>query len=171
MSLVSFFFLTENRIELTVAPAQHLQFASRKPRPIRLRHSLAHAPFSSVQCNAGVRFPRARPPLIVSPVRRCAAGRSLVAPFLSLPVAVGSADGATIFCHPCNVRAAAETPAAAAAAAAATAAAPNGGGCGAVSAQLHLCLQTYRTFTRAREGGTVSHSSYILPIILFTERY
>ena len=158
-----FFFLTENRIELTVAPAQHLQFASRKPRPIRLRHSLAHAPFSSVQCNAGVRFPRARPPLIVSPVRRCAAGRSLVAPFLSLgpspSVAVGSADGATIFCHPCNVRAAA------------TAAAPNGGGCGAVSAQLHLCLQTYRTFTRAREGGTVSHSSYILPIILFTERY
>ena len=70
MSLVSFFFLTENRIELTVTPAEHLQFASRKPLPIRLRHSLAHAPFSSVQCNAGVRFPRARPPLIVSPVRR-----------------------------------------------------------------------------------------------------
>ena len=156
------FFLTENRTELTVAPAQHLQFASRKPLPIRLRHSLSHmrpAPFlCSVQrrraLSAGGRA------LIVYSLRlpsQSATAPPLAAPSLppSLPlsssprpsasVAVGGADGATIFCHPCNVRAAAP----AAAAAAATAAAPNGG-CGAVSAQLHLCLQTYRTFTRAR---------------------
>ena len=101
-------------------------------------------------CIAGVRFPQsgARAPLIVSSVDRLPSPHSAVAPSFVVPPFL--ADGATIFCHPCNVRAAATAAAAAAVAAAAAAAAPPNDCYGAVSAHygyVSVC-KLYRTFTR-----------------------
>ena len=90
-----------------------------------MRHFYPTLPVPS-SCIAGVRFPQsgARAPLIVSSVDRLPSPHSAAAPSFVVPPFL--ADGATIFCHPCNVRAAASA-----------AAAPN---CGAVSAHSYISV-------------------------------